>query len=170
MSSNVSITTIGTVNAKAGFLIAFNTFTFSALVLKWSELTKGSDLPKATVLFSVVLLAIAALSSLASLGLTFAAINPFLKTPSTSISRIFFGDIAKFDSPAEYLEKVTACTQEELIKDLAGQAHILAKGTSAKFGWIRRAVGAVLVELAAVVLFVVVHLITAICVYVSVTH
>jgi hypothetical protein len=156
---------INMVNTKAAFLIAFNTFTFGAIVLtialKWDDLAKLTGGSKAVSFLDVAFLAIAAIAALCSLACTFWAVNPFLSSPQTTLSLIFFGDIAKYATGEDYLAKITPCTKTALAADLAGQAHILAKGAYSKFGWIRAAVKAVLVELAALLCLVLVHLIVA---------
>lgn len=152
---------INTVNTKATFLIAFNTFMFSAIILKWVDLMKPVEQSKGAVFFGTIFFAIAAIAALTSLAFTFGAINPFLKSPEKAKkyhSRLFFEHVAKHEKPEEYLGEITSCTRAELVEDLASQAHSLAEGTSNKFRWIKLAVKAVLVELAALLLLVLIQL------------
>jgi hypothetical protein len=152
---------INTVNAKAALLIAFNTFMFSAIVLKWAELVKPVETAKGAVFFGTIFFAIAAVAALASLGFTFGAINPFLKSRAKVKkyhSRLFFGHVVQHAQPEDYLSEITSCTRPELVEDLASQAHSLAEGTNNKFWWIKLAVKAVLVELAALLLLVLTQL------------
>jgi hypothetical protein len=139
---------INTTNGKAAFLIAFNVFVVSGVVLKWSDLFQlyGGGFPFAN-LATAILLAMMVLASLASLFCTFMAVNPFLKSPKEPEnyhSAIFFGHVAQYDEPEKYLRRVKDLDEEKAVKDLAYQAHVLAKATIAKFGWIKRAVGVIL--------------------------
>jgi len=151
---------IGSVNSKAAFLIAFNVFVITGIVLKWSDILQlcGTKFPFATLVTSI-LLAVTALASLASLFLTFQAVNPFLKSPKDPRvyhSAVFFGHVAEHDDPEKYLSHVKELDEEKAVKDLAYQAHVLAKGTVGKFGWIKWAMGAILIEIPIFALLVVI--------------
>jgi len=151
---------IGSINAKAAFLIAFNVFVITGIVLKWSDILQlcGPKYPFADLVASI-LLAVAALASLASLFFTFHAVNPFLKSPKDPRvyhSAVFFGHVAEHDDPEKYLSHVMDLDEEKAVKDLAYQAHVLAMGTVGKFGWIKWAIVAILIEIPVFALLVVI--------------
>jgi Family of unknown function (DUF5706) len=139
---------MGSVNAKAAFLIAFNAFVITGIVLKWSDILQlyGTKYPFANLVASILLAAVA-LASLVSLFFTFQAVNPFLKSPKdprSYHSAVYFGHVAEYNDPEKYLSHVNELDAEKVVKDLAYQAHTLAKGTAGKFGWINWAIGAIL--------------------------
>jgi hypothetical protein len=140
-------TYIGSTNTKAAFLIAFNTFVVGGIVLKWQDIRSavGDTSPPAFPLAAVLLLA-AMGAALASLYLTFQAINPFLtspKRPNEYHSNLYFGDVSEHADPDKYLQAVGRWDEAGLQKDLAFQAHTLAGGLTAKFAAIRKAIWAV---------------------------
>lgn len=157
---------INTTNTKATVIVAFDTFIFSAIVLKWYDLlqTFGSQ-TVAAILVSFLLL-MAAISSLVSLAAVFQVINPFLKSPKNPAkyhSKIFFGHIAEFENPEDYHQCVKEATDEELLKDCCMQAHVLAKGLNDKFRKMKIAIGAILfVQLPALGLMILVKIISVV--------
>jgi len=117
-------------------------------VLKWGDILQiyGTKYPFPN-LVAAILLASVALASLVSLFFTFRAVNPFLKSPKDPgiyHSAVFFGHVAEYDDAEKYLAKVKELDDEKAVRDLAYQAHVLAKGTVAKFAWIKRGMGAIL--------------------------
>lgn len=138
---------IGTTNTKATVIVAFNTFVFSAIVLKWADLLLPYQGQRAIVFISSLLLLVAALSSLVSLAAVFLVINPFLKSPKKPAkyhSIIFFGHVAEYDKADEYLQCVQSSDEDKLTEDLCIQAHALAQGLDKKFRIMKIAVYAIL--------------------------
>ena len=127
---------IGTTNYKAAILLTFNTFIFSAVVLKWVaflELIGGGPNIKIVV---GILLSVIAICSLASVFTTFKAIFPFLESPSDPgeyHSNIFFRHISKFKDGDKYLSSIESAKAAGEIKDLAYQVHVVSKGLDGKF-------------------------------------
>lgn len=154
---------IGSTNTKAAFLIAFNTFVVGGVVLKWQDIRSavGETSPPSFPLVAVLLL-VAVGAALASLYLTFQAINPFLsspKRPNEYHSNVFFGDVSEHGDPEKYAQAVGRWDDAALQKDLAFQAHTLAGSLSAKFVAIKNAIRAVVyVQLPALALTTIVVL------------
>jgi hypothetical protein len=138
---------INSVNVKAAFIIAFNVFVITGIVLKWADLLQlyGTHYPFAN-LITTILLAGAALAAMVSLVFTFMAVNPFLKSPrepSGHHSAVFFGHVVEHADPEGYLKQVKELDGEKAVKDLSYQAHALARGTVGKFAWMKRAIGTI---------------------------
>lgn len=127
---------IETTNAKAALSIAFNTFVFGGIVLKWRELLPDFNECPVLAICGILLLAIAALASIGSLYYTIYAVKPFLESNSDSL--LFFKDVAANDGDA-YYEKVKEMSHDSLNKDLAYQIHILSRGMSEKFDRLKKA-------------------------------
>lgn len=157
---------IGTTNAKATVIVAFNTFVFSAIVLKWADLLFPYKDQRVVAFIAIFLLLVAALSSLVSLAAVFLVINPFLKSPKKPEkyhSRIFFGHIAEYDKADDYLKCVRSSDEDKLMEDLCMQAHALAQGLDSKFRIMKIAVGAILFyQLPSLALLVLINTVNAI--------
>lgn len=133
----------GSVNTKATMLVAFNTFVAGGIVLKWEDISKAFGGHRIEFFLAGLGLFVAVAASLVSLGFTFWAVSPFLGSPSRPNdfhSLLFFGDVAKFDTPEKYLENVNELDEESLCKDLAYQAHALAGGLTGKFVYLNKAI------------------------------
>lgn len=134
---------MGSTNTKATVVVAFNTFVFSAIILKWRELLPFFGEHRTAIFVANILMIIAAMASLASLTVTYFVINPYLKSPKIPTSyhsKLFFGHVSEFIKPEEYHECVKACNDEEWVKDLCFQAHALADGLANKFKLMKLAI------------------------------
>lgn len=157
---------IGTTNAKAAMITAFNVFVLGGIVIKWNEIIPLTANTAITQGLAAVLLAVASIASLFSLWKVFSVINPFLdspREPKSYHSDIFFGHISEYSGPSSYLDFIKAKSSEETLKDLAYQSHVLATGVNRKFSDMAGSVKAVMfAQLPALTLLVVLKLITAI--------
>lgn len=140
-------TYIDTTNSKAAFLIAWNTFLFGTLVVKSADFAMGlSTHPKLQGGFWTIAVMLA-ISCLASLWFTFKVVNPFLSSPRKPMdyhSLIFFCHVAELDE-SKYLTEIESLTEDKAVRDLAFQANVLAKGTTAKFTSLKLAIGIILI-------------------------
>ena len=137
---------IGTTNAKAAFLIAWNTFLFGTVVVKGKDIASAMAPVNWEVVTVAALLCLAAVAALISLWFTFRVVNPFLKSPATPMgyqSMIFFGHVAQFNKE-EYHEHIASMTDDAAIRDLCYQANVLAVGTKGKFARLKCAIAVVL--------------------------
>jgi hypothetical protein len=151
---------IETTNTKAALIIAFNTFVFGGIVLKWEDLLPST--PLFLVIIGIISLAAAAFSSGISLWFTLHAIRPFLESHNYH-SNIFFRDIAEYKKPEGYLEKVKEMSPDFLTKDLVYQIHILSQGMSKKFNCLKKASQAIFyAQIPALALFMVVKIIESV--------
>lgn len=123
---------IGATNVKAGFLLAFNTFVFTGIVLKLDEL-----LPKgypARGIFVVGFLAVIVISSFICLSLTILIINPDLsRTKNGAKSIIYYGDVVQFQTADEYIRTVRLMDRKTAQEDVYSQAYVLAGIATKKF-------------------------------------
>lgn len=133
---------IGSVNAKAALLVAFNAFVGSLIVLESRGLnliTGGLMLLKVGAAVSLVA---AGLGTLAALWFTFAAVTPYLRSPKRIgkyQSLLFFLHVAEYEPPDDYVAAVCALSEDDALHDLALQVHAVAKGLDAKFACLSRA-------------------------------
>jgi len=157
---------IATTNAKAAMVVAFDTFVFGAIILKWQDVLASFGLHRTSVVIAGFLLAAAAMASLFSLWETFRVVSPFVKSPKSPTkyhSTIFFGHVSEHNGPDEYQDSLKVHTQESISKDLGTQAHVLAQGLNYKFQCMKLSIGAILfVQLPSLVLMVVIKLIATI--------
>lgn len=134
---------IGSTNAKAAFLIAFNSALLGGGLLKWRDITsplEQNSWPAWIAGFALVLLAT---GCLVSTWLTFRVVNPFLsspKHPGIYHSTVFFGHVAEHDSPENFITCLNQSNAESRTEDLAHQAHALAVGLNGKFSNLRKAI------------------------------
>ena len=126
---------IGTMNAKAALVAAFNTFVIGALVLGWTDIVTAFDgFPRAAK-GAGILLSLAAVSAVISLGSAFVAVKPYIgspKAPNKYHSLLFFEHIAEHRTGEEYHEALLRASPESITSDLALQAHALAIGLRSK--------------------------------------
>jgi hypothetical protein len=157
---------IGTTNAKAAFLIAWNTFAIGSIGLKWGELLSPFALHPKTQIWATICLILIVICGLAGLWKVFGVVTPFLGRPRKAEAHqsvIFFEEIARFETNAAYHAVATELDGEALAFDLASQAYALAKGLSGKFAALKVAIGiARFVQIPAAFLLVITYAIVAI--------
>ncbi len=138
---------IGSINAKAALLIAFNTFVTGSIVLKGQEVGVLFGTHRVAYALAVIALLITAMSSFVSTWLTFRVIRPYLDSPRQPTqyhSAIFFNHVAEHEQPDHYQTAVSTLDAAGWVKDLAAQAHALARGLKVKFATIRQAIDIIL--------------------------
>lgn len=138
---------IGTTNAKAAALLAYNTFVVGGIVLKFRDVLALFDGHSKSAAVGAVLLIAASLASIVSLWSTFVVVLPYLwspKKPNDYHSLIFFNHVAEYSSGEDYCKRVDGMGEAEAVKDLSYQTHALATGTRKKFNWLRLGIGSLL--------------------------
>ncbi len=137
-------TYIGTTNAKAALIVAFDTFLLGGLLLKASDiLTPLQPTPWAHTA-ALWLIATVGVASVASLWITLSVVQPFLtsnKRPGQYHSRIFFGDIAEVADASAFLTQAKEASPDEMFDDLAQQLHVVSTIACKKFKrlqWVTR--------------------------------
>jgi hypothetical protein len=149
---------IGTTNTKAAFLIPFNVFVITSVILKykdWPEfLGPGHSI---LLLLGQATLVLIALASIFSLIPTFLTVNPFMKGGGAGAtvyrSLLFYAHIAKMKE-SEYAAAVRSLGRSRAVTDMAYQAHVLSVGVTGKFWLLRVATGAVVIELCGLALLI----------------
>lgn len=140
---------IGTVNTKAAFIIAFNSFILGGLILKSDEILSGINFYSLKII-AIVSLIILVIGLGWSLFWVFKAVNPYLNSGNSNEetieetkeinnyrSLLFFKSIFEFEKE-EYKKRVHDLTIESLQNDFEEQCHVLSKGLSDKFLYIKR--------------------------------
>jgi len=138
---------IGSTNAKAALLIAFNTFVTGTIVLKGQDVSALFGRYRMAYSLAVLALFVGALASVASMWLTFKVIRPYLdsaRSPTQYHSVLFFNHVAEHANLDEYRSAVQGLDEDALTKDLTAQAHALAVGLRSKFATMRQAVNIIL--------------------------
>lgn len=132
---------IGTTNAKAALIVAFDTFLLGGLLLKAGDiLTPLKPVPSAHTA-ALWLIAAIGVASVVSLWLTLSVVQPFLtsnKRPGQYHSRIFFGDIAEVKDTIAFMSQVRGANADEMLDDLAQQVHVVSGIACTKFKRLRR--------------------------------
>lgn len=129
------------INSKAAFLVAFNTFVLGTSLLKYNEIVDSFRIPLfkdiLNFLFAAVLF-----GAIFSLRYTFNAIDPYLKSGNDSDSYktlLFFGSVGKM-TYEEYKTRVEVLSKLSLIDDMIRQTHVLSEGLNHKFGCMSKSV------------------------------
>lgn len=141
------------VNTKATVILTFNTFLLTAVSLKFPDLLcRYQSQPFWTIILYIAAF-LMTVCAIASIGMAFYALHPFRKTHKESVSVIFYGNVADFLTPGNYLSKYLE-TKPRLREDIAAQTHTLAQGLCTKFTWISHSIKALMVELGCLLVIV----------------
>ncbi len=128
----------GSTNAKAAFLIAYNTFSIGAGLTQFAALNgQNVAFVKFGTLASVALICLASIASLVSV---MRVVYPYLashRKPGEYDSAVFFKDVAYHASPEDYEKYILGYSDDKMATDLARQAYHLAKGLDLKFKRLR---------------------------------
>ena len=138
---------IESTNTKAALLIAFNTFIFGGILLKWNEILPSFTAHPFLAIIGLICLASAAIASVLSLLFTIAAINPFLESGGGSkkyCSNIFFKDIAAYEEAGGYYKAIKTASPNSLDEDLVFQIYDLSKGILKKYKFLKNATNTIL--------------------------
>lgn len=132
---------VGTTHARAPLVLTFNTFSVSAILIKWEELMLAFNGNVAAARVASILLVIIALASLVSLAFVFRVVTPYVTprhkrieraTPGRLPSLFYFEDVADLSVP-ELLRAMEERDDAAVRADLAAQAHALALSVRQKF-------------------------------------
>lgn len=133
-------TYIGTTNAKAALIVAFDTFLLGGLLLKAGDILAPLKAVAWAHTTFVWLIAVIGVASVVSLWFTLSVVQPFLtsnKRPGQYHSRVFFGDIAEVKDAASFVSQVREAGPDEMHDDLAQQVHVVAGIACTKFKRLR---------------------------------
>jgi len=125
---------INSINSKASFYIAFNTFIIGAIILRYSDIVSKFSYPKIQYIIPLILLIIA-IGCFLSIYFVIMAVTPYLKSgnqPSSYHSLLFFGSIAEMELDV-FMNNIKDSDDTKLQDDLARQVHVLSVGLSSKF-------------------------------------
>ncbi len=148
-------TYVGTTHSRAPLVLTFNTFSVSAILIKWDELLAGFQGHEVFVRLASAMLVIVALASLVSLAFVFRVVTPYVakradrkargsRTDSGLRSIFFFEDVAAVQVSA-LLDAMEERNESEIRADVAAQMHALALSLRSKFSDLRWATLAILV-------------------------
>ena len=133
---------ISATNTKAGMILALNTFLLGGAALQADRYLKPLLDDGWWWGGAVALIALLGAACFVSMLITFSVIQPFLN-PSKGFqdykSLIFFGDIASHADGRAYAMAHQQQGHEELLEDLARQAHVVADIAKTKFDRLRLA-------------------------------
>jgi len=143
------------VNNKGNLYLAVNTFVLGSVIAGYASL--NSQFHFSNWILSLLIAVLAA--NLFSVAYTLAAIKPFLKKKHGSRSMIYFGDVhnASEVTVGDFWKNLTA---EKLKEDFLSQYKILAGGLDRKFRWLKTATTFIAIQIAGIVLFGILLLIT----------
>lgn len=146
---------VGTTHSRAPLVLTFNTFSVSAILIKWDELLVGFQGHPVYARLASGMLVIVALASLVSLAFVFRVVTPYVakgtgrkakqkKAGAGLPSLFFFEDVAAVPV-SELLRAIQDRDESEIRADVAAQMHALALSLRAKFSDLRWATLAILV-------------------------
>jgi hypothetical protein len=143
-------------NFKASVIIAFNTLIVGSILIKFIDIVHASNIAWVKSIVSLLLFFLS-MSSLISLFFVFRVIYPFFKAQSIKdeqqISLIYFQSVSQLTSQ-DYFNRLENSSYEDLIKDLAEQATILASGLNKKMIDMRHSIEATITSLTLILLLV----------------
>lgn len=128
---------IATINVKAGLLLSF----IAVLIWNVTKSAIESDFTEylANVMFLLVSFVI--FSGVVSAYCLLSSIFPNSTSTSYKRSLIFYGDVStKYNDKREYVSEIHAASVDDVIEDLAGQAHDLSHILKIKFSKQKQAV------------------------------
>lgn len=130
---------IGTTNFKVGLMLSFLVTVILGLAIRAMTVEK---LPTSNLIITIITLTI--ISALFAIIQLFRAVFPNTNTISETKSLIFFGDVASAKNGANgYYKKVMAATDEQITKDIATQAFVVAEIVNEKFRILKIAVNTI---------------------------
>lgn len=146
---------VGTTHSRAPLVLTFNTFSVSAILIKWDELLAGFQGHDVYALLASGLLVLVALASLVSLAFVFRVVTPYVakradrKARASTVaagqpSLFFFEDVAAV-SVSQLQQAMEDRDEAEIRADVAAQMHALALSLRSKFSDLRWATLAILV-------------------------
>ncbi len=131
---------LNSVNIKASVIITWNGILIGGILLKYYDLIQLFHQPAwASYVASTLFVVLGVLSTI-SICFAFLVIFPFLdsgRKKFNSPSLFFFGDVSALCFE-EYLKKEKEGSSDEIMADLASQAHILARGLYGKMVRLQR--------------------------------
>ena len=152
-------------NAKASLIIAFNSLILGTVLLKFGDIISFYNSPGFRILVGFLLVLIS-ISSLFSLFFVFRVVYPYfgskIDDDNQKSSLVYFGSVSKI-SGKEYLDHLEICSIQELIKDLAIQATIIARGLNSKMLMMRHSIRAITFSLVFILVLVILRTTTIFC-------
>lgn len=128
---------IGTINVKAGLLFSFIVVVIWNVTKYTTEITSSGCLVKLLLILALVVV----FSGIFSTYYLLFSIFPNLSSSSYKRSLIFYGDVSKkYADKKEYIKEVNASSVDDVLEDLAGQAHDISNILLEKFSKQKQAV------------------------------
>lgn len=138
-------------NAKTSLIIAWNSFVFGAVLLKYDDILNLFPLTGCPHYAAISLATLIGICSIISIIFAFLVISPFLKPNSTNMSHsslFFFGSVSRMSVP-EYSAGISDASFKTIISDLTDQAVTIANGLSNKMTKLQNSIRAIDVGLIA---------------------
>lgn len=152
-------------NAKASLIIAFNSLIVGTVLLKFGSIISFYDSSGIRNLVGFLLVFIS-ISSLLSLFFVFRVVYPYFGNKNDNSNQknslVYFGSVSKI-SGSEYLDHLEICSIHELVKDLAIQATIIAKGLNSKMLMMRHSIRTINFSLVLILILVILRTKTIFC-------
>lgn len=139
------------VNNKANFWLAFNSFLIGAVVTTYKDV---ADMMKNVSCLNTYKTVALLFIVVTTVSIIFIVLGSLPHTSSGGRSIIFFGDVAEIQK-ATYLNKVTQIDKPSLSNDYNEQVHELAKGLKKKYWYLKWSGRLMLVELGLFIVLIV---------------
>ena len=133
-------------NAKTSLIIAWNSFVFGAVLLKYDDILNLFPLTGCPHYAAVFFTTLIGICSIISIIFAFLVIFPFLKSNSTNTSLFFFGSVSRMSVP-DYFAKISDASFETVISDLTDQTVTMASGLSNKMTKLQYSIRAIYIGL-----------------------
>jgi branched-chain amino acid transport system substrate-binding protein len=133
---------ISTVNAKATFILAFNSVILAALLLNFNSLIDSLISPIAQIGVGILIVVILIGLLLVYLSIL-KAVYPDL-TPGNDDSLMYFGTIKNIHPATEYIDRIQALGEQDIVKQYANQIHVLSGITFRKFTSVKHSINSIM--------------------------
>ena len=138
-------------NAKTSLIIAWNSFVFGAVLLKYDDILNLFPLTGSPHYAAISLATVIGICSIISNIFAFLVIFPFLKPNSTNTSHsslFFFGSVSWMSVP-DFSARISDASFKTIISDLTDQAVTIASGLSNKMTKLQNSIRAIYLGLIA---------------------
>lgn len=147
-------------NSKGNFLLAFSAFLFGFIVTSFNEIIEFNNYSVKN--WTIGLLIAILVFGIISIGLTIAAVFPFLKTNNSTSKKyhslVFFNSIAEMKEE-DFLLQYKEQKDKKVCKDMAMQIHAISKGLKTKYNRISWSIRLVFVQLTLLLIIVIIKIV-----------
>jgi len=146
-------------NSKGNFLLAFSAFLFGFIVTNFNDIVEFNNFSGKNWITGLLIVIL--VFGIISIGLTIAAVFPFLKTNNSTSKKyhslVFFNSIAEMNEE-DFLIQYKEQKDKKVCKDMAMQIYAISKGLKTKYNRISWSIGFVFIQLILLLLIILIKI------------